>query len=1242
MAVYDRFVNNMSYTNKDFNSIYSELLDLVDSISPKWKPSQSNESDPGVLLLKLAALIGDKANYNIDKNILELFPESVTQYPNAREIFEQCGYKMPYYRAAEVVVSLTLRDQEKLKEQLGGSLSNAYDIDRFTMVSSNDNTSVYTIVDPINIKTDQSTTFVKALQGIIKDYSINNSTTILYDSLDSNNRLYFSESDIAENGIYIFSKHADGSINYSTDDWKQVDNLQTQPLNTKRFKFGVSRDGGRCYIEFTSDIANLIQNGLHIKYILTDGYNGNIGKRVLSKFYSDKVVFKDTDLSLTSDLIYITNDLPSEKGADPETLADARKNYERVKTTFDTLVSLRDYTNFLKTSDQCSNGYVCDRTNDLQDTYKIISSDGSLQSMKTKVTKSREEVAVYSSSSMKTHPNPEDTKKWIEKPNMDAFDLKIYGTKFIDPVTSDSRFDLSFEPLNETIVSNIVLDMDNVKCIQHNIKSPDDGIVGIVLKYPISAKIVPQYKLDVIQQAAVYENIIKALYKTLNASKLEYGQEIDYNLVYDTIMDSDFRIKALVLDDFKYTPYIIIKDANGYKWIDISDNSPDKTDDSYKKYRTDIKAKCILAGVTPWYSLNKIESDTKSASDTFTYSLNQKSLGYEFEVDKVTTKADITLTQNKENKYCTTVQKNELIYLSAPNYITTESYSTYTKYVASIKLKSGQESIPKDSIYQLKDNDYVIFFWSEDANSGFYNYKKYTAGTYISVNFDSFKIVLPTAFNLTLGNYGTTTSDQVKDLRQILDGTKAVAIKKPNTILLSKSGDSAANIPALPRAYWVLNKSEEIENEYKYVLFRNNETTYTLQSGEYLFYTDPTNTKFAMVGEGTEISRNDTFTSQISVKAIPYDELMLGQNNLLTAEDLWYSIPSNATITLNEMQFYSFGEDTELIFSDLTAAITIDNTPDEVASGILYKTSGSDKFTAIPLIVGDHTWKIRSYLNIDCGPDKTQELLNNDYHKHSITAASNASIYNPYNSDTPVKIRTNYPVKILGGENIDITYRDILGNSSKIAFYKFSDATISVQNSSSTTAQDVDSSTTLPTSDYFEIINDDITIKIPKNIKEEGKSDQDINISIAFTLPSGHYLLPIIIPVTYNNVTISPNTTINSSTVTTKGLHFINLTGDTATTLNITVKTGNTSESKIILRPLIKYTNPVAELAAAETLDFDKEFDYSYKVDQAQLIEDPLSADAFLNPYHPFNKYVLCKWDHDNNESMINITNKIR
>ena len=46
-------LSSMSYIDKDFRDIYPELLDLVKKLTYKWDPSISNESDPGVILLKL-------------------------------------------------------------------------------------------------------------------------------------------------------------------------------------------------------------------------------------------------------------------------------------------------------------------------------------------------------------------------------------------------------------------------------------------------------------------------------------------------------------------------------------------------------------------------------------------------------------------------------------------------------------------------------------------------------------------------------------------------------------------------------------------------------------------------------------------------------------------------------------------------------------------------------------------------------------------------------------------------------------------------------------------------------------------------------------------------------------------------------------------------------------------------------------------------------------------------------------
>ena len=106
MAQMTNPLSNLSYTNKDFQTIYPEMLDLVKKLTYRWDPSISNESDPGVILLKLNALIADKNNYNIDKNILECFPVSVTQDRNARQIFEQLGYNMKWYISATTSISM--------------------------------------------------------------------------------------------------------------------------------------------------------------------------------------------------------------------------------------------------------------------------------------------------------------------------------------------------------------------------------------------------------------------------------------------------------------------------------------------------------------------------------------------------------------------------------------------------------------------------------------------------------------------------------------------------------------------------------------------------------------------------------------------------------------------------------------------------------------------------------------------------------------------------------------------------------------------------------------------------------------------------------------------------------------------------------------------------------------------------------------------------------------------------------
>ena len=77
---------------------------------------------------------------------------------------------------------------------------------------------------------------------------------------------------------------------------------------------------------------------------------------------------------MNSDNVYIFNPSSATNGRDVESINSAYRNYQRTIGTFNTLVTLRDYINYVLRSGLVSNGFVCDRTNDIQSTYNIITS----------------------------------------------------------------------------------------------------------------------------------------------------------------------------------------------------------------------------------------------------------------------------------------------------------------------------------------------------------------------------------------------------------------------------------------------------------------------------------------------------------------------------------------------------------------------------------------------------------------------------------------------------------------------------------------------------------------------------------------------------------------------------------------------------------------------------------------------------------------------------------------------------
>lgn len=752
-------LSNLSYTNKDFSSIYTELLDLVKQLTYKWDPSISNESDPGNILLKLDAIIGDKNNYNIDKNILENFPETLTQDISARSLYKQLAYRMPWYQAAtaDVAFKWVGKDANELTD-----LSLVV-IPKFKMVCDENNEFIYTILEDMTFTKTRQTNSVKAIEGIITTLNLNGQEVIELNNLDYHNRLYFHDNNVAENGIFIYNEG--GSDN---DYWTMVDNLQVEPLGKKYFEFGIDSRKNVCYVEFPEDIHNLIGSGLIVKYIVTNGTNGNIISRTLDRFYQeDSIEVNGQSVALNSDIIQLSNPSGTANGADPEDIDTAYKNYRKTAGTFHTLVTLRDYINAICKSGYVSNAIVCDRLNDVQSTYTIVTDDEFTNGIVRQVASNKTsdyvgyiKLGVANTDQPQWHDNTfytyDSAKKEMRlieaepanfstawknyfiladdvKEDLEAFDLKMYLLHSPGSVISsldDYKKTFELEPSGNTVEDNVKSYIEEERCVQHDFKDILPNIPCMFKNsFPLDIKIIPHYKLNNEQVTELKVNINKALFKLLNSSKLEFGLEADYDVIYDTIFNADKRIKVLVLDDFAYTTFATYWDGAEFKNIPVSefnleyiisvsnkdtiqnykeilgdylynnsyfitpdnriykviDNEAQLYSDKLHEFRTDIITKSILAGRTPLY-----DQDTK-----FQYTLEQEKIILENSerldthlricphgfIEGTTNPIKITDANKLDKKVIEyKLKANENIRFLAPSFITTTTYSNYVKF----------------------------------------------------------------------------------------------------------------------------------------------------------------------------------------------------------------------------------------------------------------------------------------------------------------------------------------------------------------------------------------------------------------------------------------------------------------------------------------------------------------------------------------------------------------------------------
>ena len=971
-------ISNKSYTNKDFNTIYPELLDLVKKLTNKWDPTTSNESDPGVVLLKLWAILADKNNYNIDKNILETFPLSVTQRANAQKLYDMLGYDMHYYKSAITDITLWY---------IGNALNIESDkcdvseltVPKFTMITDDSGEVIFTLLNETIFSAKASPVVVKAIQGTIHDYEVNGVTDITLDNLDSEYRLFFTESRIAENGIFIANKGS-GTLNF--DEWNKVTNLESATLNSKVYKFGVLPNTQSCYIQFPQDIGTLIGNGLKIKYIISDGVSGNVQANQLTTFRDQIIPLELTHQSLQEDDNYseyyeksINNDVTikniysTTNGADPEDLDSAYKNYKKTIGTFNTLVTIEDYEKAIYNLVDdlglpfCSNVVVSDRTNNIVYSTDVVTLNRSSVEHQLHVDSTLEKITPldeYGGELTVTDEEGKPIYAHVYKPKLSAFDLGLHILNPMVDIEDKTGYYYNKSFSVTTLYDDIVTQISDIqtnnqyyKSVEHDfintignntitykqfpeLSSTDStnstGAIPYIFKnfYTLNGKVITYYKVTEDEAKEIEDNIRLALFRDYNARKVSFGQKIKYEDLVKTIEQADTRIKTLILNEPEYelkymsgNDYVGSADSAIPLPIDSDSKSIQGTNRSFtQRLLYELLLKMIVSGHVQLYNFNKdVEFD-----------FGQTDIKQHKNISYITSKFPISLDKSSilsDDGY--QVQENQNIILYAPNFYTKTSYGAYVNYYL-----NGKQSYDANVYYKLGSEDSIqLQYIDENGVSKSPIIKKETCIRFV----DSSNSTATLTMNNVTVKKDIITDDNTTQQYDMctLSATQSIEVMEVNQVTFP----SDINQKVL-HCMWFTNKQQIIRDDgetkvIEYELFGEGESEKLLQDNEYFMYTNADKNELVIVGSGTLLVRPTYKNPDGSVKygpAIKHRsntpvESIVANGQSAIADSDWYAyslVPVNSEIKrglgIVELQIVTLGAGAGVRFEGTSALIT--------------------------------------------------------------------------------------------------------------------------------------------------------------------------------------------------------------------------------------------------------------------------------------------------------------------------------
>lgn len=430
-------------------------------------------------------------------------------------------------------------------------------------------------------------------------------------------------------------------------------------------------------------------------------------------------------------------------------------------------------------------------------------------------------------------------------------------------------------------------------------------------------------------------------------------------------------------------------------------------------------------------------------------------------------------------------------------------------------------------------------------------------------------------------------------------------------------------------------------------------TEYILDTNELFFYKTSSGSVLNILGAGTRITRD--LTQQLdewSVNAIDASLINLDESVL---DNNWFSIPERSRIGVVEQQYINIGSGATIFFKykdvDPKPAYHITSSEDvelDAIESIAYTFNilteqekqdieNYDWDNKLPDMGNIDNWRVRSVLSLSIGADQEQILLSG--HKLIVNFVDGTNCVLDGENDTstqyPVVIQSKDDVESIGSSNETPVYTyDEDGNRVYGKFYVYSKQ----------------KSTTVPDRIIYNS-EGGVTVTFPPD-----GTTGEYSIELAFNVPEASnvdkkgYILSIFNP----NTDIPPNAILKAQIssdgsvfedmypigTTTEynlikaGTYYFNVSVDNnqGYVLRLILNNYMRSEEKAVsINSLYRYSKPdgmtdeLFDRYSSLILQFDpdRQYQYIYNIPEDVMIENPLSAESFLNAHHIYNQVTI-------------------